>query len=407
MKNVLLLVPKESYRAQAFIKGASHLGISLTIASQDSLPMAYKMRGKAIVVSIEEPLTAVKQIRQASANSRFDAVVSIDDAGLKAAALASQELGLKHISASTTDLAQNKIAMRNRLSLANVNQPRFETFRDGESFDDKVAQVGKFPIVLKPATLSGSIGVIRANSPQEALTAIPVVRSIQTSHGCTKEFPILIEEYIDGTEHAVEAIVMSGELRILSIFDKPKPLKGPYFAETIYVTPTSLASEMKDELYDVLNEARISLGIATGPIHAEFRITTDNKIYFIEMAARSIGGTCSKAVPLAGETTIEELILAEALGIAVPEISFENQASGVFMMPVPKMGKLRTIRGADDARAVKWITGVDLTYSANMEVRPIPYDAKYLGFIFAKAPSPRLVTRALEEAFGKLEMDIS
>lgn len=407
MKNVLLLVPTETYRAQAFISGATHLGVSLTIASQEPLPMSHRMGDRAIVVSLDHPQTSLSQIELANETKHFDAIVSIDDAGLKTAALASQELGLKHISTLTTDLAQNKIAMRQRLSDSRVAQPIFQTYREGERLEEKLSAIGKFPVVIKPATLSGSIGVMRANSAQEVREAVPIVRAIQASHGCASEFPLLIEEYIDGTEYAVEAIVIGGELRILTIFDKPQPLLGPFFAETIYVTPTSLPKDAADQLFEVLNRARTALEIATGPIHAEFRITDTGEIYFVELAARSIGGTCSKAVPLSGGTSIEELILAEALGIDAPDLSFENQASGVYMVPVPRKGRLKEIRGIDRARAVKWVTGVDMTYTADTDVLPIPYDAKYLGFIFAKAPTARTVVRSLEEAVRRLEMEIS
>ncbi|NNN19245.1 MAG: ATP-grasp domain-containing protein [Acidimicrobiaceae bacterium] len=407
MKNVLLLIPTETYRAQAFIDASRHLEISLTIASQDKLPMAHRMGNKAVIVSLEDPETAVKQIEFAARTSHFDAIVSIDDNGLKTAALASQRLGLKHISSATTDLSQNKISMRTRLAAANINQPKYQTFHDEENLKTKLSSIGKFPVVLKPATLSGSLGVIRANTYEEVRSGIPIVRSIQSAHGCDSKHPILIEEYIDGREYAVEAIVIDSNLHVLSIFDKPQPLAGPFFAETIYVTPTSLPRQLVGKLYRVLDRARTALGIETGPIHAEFRITGANEIYFIELAARSIGGSCSKAVPLAGGTTIEVLILAEALGITVPDLVFENQASGVYMIPVPRKGRLRQIKGIDNARSVKWITGIDMTYTANAEVAPIPYDAKYLGFIFSKAPTARIAVRALEEAHQKLEMDIS
>ncbi len=406
MKNVLILVPTETYRAQAFIDAATRLGVSLSIGSQEPLPMAHRMGKKALVVSIEDPETAVKQIELAQDTGHFDAVVSIDDTGLKSAALASQRLGLKHISTSTTELAQNKISMRERLAKTDVNQPKFQTFRVGDNLKEKLLSLGKFPVVLKPATLSGSVGVIRADSEDAVFAGMPLVRAIQSNHGCSPEAPILIEEYIDGREYAVEAIVVAGRLQLLSVFDKPQPLHGPFFAETIYVTPTSLKHDIFEKLLATLDKARIALGIETGPIHAEFRINDSQEIFFVEMAARSIGGTCSKAVPLSGNTSIEEIIMAEALGLEVPNLVFENQASGVYMIPVPRKGRLRAIHGIDEARSVRWVTGIDMTYTANTDVAPIPYDSKYLGFIFSKAPTARIVVNALDEAVQKLEMDI-
>ena len=407
MKNVLLLVPTETYRAQAFIDAANNLGLSLTIASECPLPMAQRMGERAIVASLQHPEVGAEQIESAGRTRKFDAIVSVDDSGLRTAAIASEKLGLKHISTSTTEMSQNKIAMRRKLSSAMISQPKFQICEYGEDIAEKLSAIGKFPVIVKPATLSGSIGVIRANSETEVLAAIPLARKIQAMHSCEIDFPILIEEYIDGEEYAVEAIVISGKLQVLAIFDKPQPLVGPYFAETIYVTPTSLPRQITEDLFTVLDAARKGLGIVTGPIHAEFRITAGRKIYFIELAARSIGGACSKAVPLAGGRTIEEIILAEAVSIPPPEVTFENQASGVYMIPAQKRGRLDGITGVAAARAVKWVTGIELAFTAGMEVMPIPYDAKYIGFIFSKAPTAKIAARALEEAINKLEIRIT
>lgn len=407
VKKVLLLIPTETYRAQRFIEGSEHLGIELTIASPKRQAMADSMGDRAFVVAIDNPATALEQIKRANDRVQFDAIVSIDDLGLKAAALASEQLGLKHISTTSATLSQDKIAMRKRLAKFNVLQPNFNTIDKNQDFAIQLASLESYPIVVKPATLSGSIGVIRAETQAEALSAVEAVYEIQTSHGCDKSAPLLIEQYIPGTEFAVEAIVISGKMTVLSVFEKPEPLVGPYFTETIYLTPPALPQSTIAKAIDSLDKARSAIGITTGPIHAEFRVTEANEVYFIELAARSIGGMCSKAVPLGGSTTLEELILAEALNIGISAPVIENQSSGVYMIPVPSKGKLTALIGLEQAKKVRWITEIDMTTTINSTVVPVPFDSKYLGFIFAKGPSNKVVLNALKEAFHMLKFEIS
>lgn len=407
MKNILLLLPTETYRAEAFIKGANSLGVSLTIASQQRQAMAASMRHRTLVVSMQNPELGLKQIEQAANNIQFDAIISVDDGGLATAALASEKLGLRHIPTGSANMSNNKIAMRRRLAQSGVNQPWFLAQQATNGSAIATNSIPSFPIIVKPASLSGSIGVIRVDTPEEVMSAIDLCTSIQMDHGCEGDAQILIEQYIPGAECAVEAIVFHGQLKILAIFDKPHPLEGPYFAETIYVSPSGYDGEIQKRLESDLDKARKALEIKTGPIHAEFRITDDGKIYLIELAARSIGGMCSNAIPLSAGRKLEELIIAEALGIEIPQFAIENQASGVFMMPVPAKGVLKAISGVDEARSTRWITNVTLSIAINSEVSPIPYDARYFGFIFAKAPTPKTVVQALEEAFKKIKIEIS
>lgn len=364
------------------------------------------MGGRSIVVPMTDPEQAAQFIVEVHQTTPFDGIVSVDEQALRAAALASERLGLRHVSTSAARLSQNKASMRSRIAEGQVRQPKFIVV---ETDTDVSVAAAKFrgPVVVKPSALSGSTGVIRVDSRHRIQAAVALVRSIQADHGCGPETPVIIEEYIDGAEFAVEAIVAGGNLLVLAVFEKPEPLTGPFFAETIYITPPSLPEEKIVELTEVLDSARKQLGIDTGPVHAEFRMTAPGDFVFIELAARSIGGRCSKAVPFAGGISLESLILTVAIGAEMPEAKLEHQASGVYMIPAHREGRLGKISGIDRALSIGWITGVDITAGQGEFVRPIPYDSQYLGFIFAKAPSARLVHEALVKAFDQIEMEIT
>lgn len=407
MKNVLLLIPTQTYRAQDFIRGAQALGVNLIVASQKQQAMHRQMKQRTMVVNMDSPEIGASQIIEAAKQTSIDAIVSVDDKGLKTAALACQELGLRHISLESAGFVQDKISMRQKLRTVEITQPLMTTYLPGENLSEKVSEIGGFPVVSKPATLSGSIGVIRANSHLELAAAVESTLAIQINHGCSPQSPIIIEQYLPGAEYAVDAIISNDSLKLLAFFEKPTPLVGPFFAESIYITPAQLDHRTQHTALEMIDRARRGLEIKTGPIHAEIRIDDLGRIYLIEIAGRSIGGRCSRAIPFKGDVNLEELILAEALEIELPHYSLENQASGVFMMPVPKAGNLKSIAGLDAARKVPWIVSIDIAATIGADVLPIPYDCQYLGFIFAKAPSAKVAQNALEQAHKLIELEIS
>lgn len=356
---------------------------------------------------MDNPERGAAQIIEAAKKTSIDAIVSVDDKGLQTAALACQQLGLRHISLETARLVQDKISMRQKLRSVEINQPLMTTYLPGDNLSEKVSEIGGFPVISKPATLSGSIGVIRADSDRELTEAVKATLQIQINHGCNPDSPVIIEQYLPGAEYAVDAIVSGDSLKLLAFFEKPTPLVGPYFAESIYVTPPQLENKTQQAALEAVDRARRGLEIKTGPIHAEIRIDDFGKISLIEIAGRSIGGRCSRAIPFKGDLNLEQLILAEALQIELPEYSLENQASGVFMIPVPKAGILKSITGLEEAKRVPWIIDIDISATIGADLRPIPYDCQYLGFIFAKAPSARVAQTALEQAHKLIELEIS
>jgi biotin carboxylase len=395
MPRVLLIIPTTSYRATDFFEAAESLGIEVTVAAEEPLPLVGPEQ--FIAIDCERPQEAARAIVDLATTTPIDAIVPVDDAGVTIAALSAQELGLPHNPPSAAAATRDKALMRELLAAAEVDQPSFAvTESDGRV---EAAKIG-FPLVVKPLSLSGSRGVIRVNSAEELEPAIRMVRDIA---GAEK---ILIEEFIPGPEVAVEGIVWQGELEVLAIFDKPDPLEGPFFEETIYVTPSSLEPPMQAEVERVTQTAIDGLGLTEGPIHAELRIAPTGRPRLIEVAARSIGGICGRSLSFGLlDTPLEALILRHALGrrASLPQ---KPGPSGVMMIPIPKRGILKGVNGIESAREVTGIRSIEITMSAGASVRPVPESDRYLGFIFASGPDSASVESALRRAHGLLEIDI-
>ena len=279
--------------------------------------------------------------------------------------------------------------------------------------DEDPAKVGsrvQFPCVLKPLMLSGSRGVIRADDPAQfavafrriaALLRRPELARSQDAHRW-----ILVEDFIPGREIALEGLLGDGQLRVLTLFDKPDPLDGPFFAETFYVTPSRLAPDVQRAVADCTLEATRALGLCRGPIHAELRVN-DRGPWIVEIAPRSIGGLCARVLRFADGMSLEELILRDAMGLAVASYERERGAAGVMMVPTPSSGILGEVRGLDRARAVEGIDEIIISIRPGPRVEALPEGAIYLGFLFARADTPAAAEAALREAFGNLDLVIA
>ena len=336
---------------------------------------------------------AADQIERLHARTPLDAIVAVDDGGTRAAAAAAERLGLRGNPPDAVARARDKAAMREAFAAAGVLQPRWS--RDGPD------AVG-FPCVVKPLTLAGSQGVIRADDSAEAARAADRIRTIVGN----PDAELLFEEFVPGDEVAVEALLHDGELEVLAVFDKPDPLDGPYFEETIYVTPSRKPPAILEQVERRTAEAAAALGLREGPIHAEMRLN-DRGVTVLELAARSIGGLCARSLRFGLGTSLEEVILRHALGLPLEHLKREDRASGVMMLPIPKRGTLREVRGQDEARAVLGIAGLEISIARGKPVTPLPEGDRYLGFLFAKAETPQEVESALREAHSRLSVQIT
>jgi biotin carboxylase len=260
--------------------------------------------------------------------------------------------------------------------------------------------------VVKPLTLSGSRGVIRADDPESARAAAQRVRAILADAGEDGAGArLLVERFVPGAEVAVEGLLRGGELEVLAVFDKPDPLEGPYFEETIYVTPSRLPPDTLRLVEQTTARAASALGLTEGPVHAELRVSGDG-VTVLELAARSIGGLCGRSLRFGLGISLEEVILRHALGLPLDHLRREDLASGVMMLPIPRAGTLRAVRGQDEARAVEGIAGLEISVAPGRDVKPLPEGDRYLGFLFAKSDTPERVEAALREAHGRLEVEI-
>ncbi|HXH50616.1 MAG TPA: ATP-grasp domain-containing protein [Terriglobia bacterium] len=418
-RRLLLLTTTTGYQTRAFVQTAEKLGLNVVFGSDRCHVLDDPWQDGALALKFENPGEAAASIVEYARRLPVDAVAALGDSTPPTAARAAETLGLLFHPPETADICRDKYRSRLRLAECGLNVPRFSRFPLGADplgiVKPGVAPIG-FPCVLKPLALSASRGVTRANNAQEFIRAFKQIQSllcspeVQLRREDTSNY-FQVEEYIDGEEIAVEGVVDRGRLKLLAVFDKPDPLVGPYFEESIYVTPSRLPIETQAEITDTVRRAVQALGLRHGPLHAELRINSRG-LWILEVAARSIGGLCSRAlrfrVPAHDEDlSLEELIIRLALGEDVETIRREEAASGVMMIPVPREGVFQRVEGVEEARQTPGVEDIIITVRPNQSLAPLPRGTSYPGFIFARGPSPEFVEHALREAHQKLRFVLS
>ena len=367
------------------------------------------MSGRSVTIDFTDIDRGCAQILAFARQIHIDAIVPVDEVTTSVAAAAADRLNLRHNPPVSVMRAGNKLKLRECLRDAGVPTPKF-IHVDKDADAAETARSISFPCVLKPLTLSASRGVIRADGHNSFVVAFQRICDLLTSIGGETEESrtVLIEQYIPGREVALEGLVDQGTLQVLALFDKPDPLEGPYFPETIYVTPSCEASDMQEKITRTTQNAISAMGLSDGPIHAELRLNETGPV-IIEVAARSIGGLCSRILNFGAGVSLEELILRHALSLPIESLDRENQAAGVIMLPVPgeTPGKLVAIKGIDAARSLPHIHDITLSVPIGEHIIPLPEGNRYLGFIFARAKTSRVVEQALREAYDVLTFDIS
>ncbi len=422
-QRILLLCTTTGYQTQAVVEAAEKLGLELVFATDRCHVLPDPWQDGALAVRFEHPDESAEKIVEYAREHPLSAVVSVGDRPTPTAARAAQALGLPTHSSSAADMCRDKYRSRERLREQGINVPPFSLYSIDQD-ESRIATSARFPCVLKPLALSGSRGVIRADNPQEFTAAFARIRNLLRSPdvGVLREETshyIQVEEYVEGDEVAVEAIMVRGRLRVLAIFDKPDPLTGPYFEETIYVTPSRLPESAQQAIVETLARATTALGLYQGPLHAELRIGSDpvhdgraHKVWVMEVAARPIGGLCSRCLrfrmPLVSESiSLEELLIRAALGLDVSRIYREEQASGVMMIPIPRAGFYQETRRVEQANALPGIVDIVITAKVGQELVLLPEGSSYLGFIFARGHSPEFVEEALRRAHEQLQFVIT
>lgn len=399
-KRLLLISHHNSYRIAPYIKAAKNLGLSVTIASQGKHSLVTEV-ANGIHISFDDADSALDEILQANQSTPFAGILGSDDQTVELAAHAAKALNLPHNPPQAALYSHRKDLARAELALAGCPVPIHCLLDLNRSIKKQLAGL-PWPCVLKPLNMSASRGVIRANNEDEFLTACERLRPIlATTQGELEQSHVLIEEYIDGIEIAYEGFLQDAELKTITIFDKPDPLVGPYFDETIYVTPSTLSPELQESIKQVIQKACTVYGLTTGAVHAECRIDNQNAAWILEIASRTIGGDCARILDNE-QSGIEELAISLATNLPV-EFNMAEQARGVMMIPVKEKGLLKRVEGLLEANKGKHIDKIDIIISQGHELVPLPEGNQYLGYIFASADTPGQVTTAIREAYAKLK----
>lgn len=399
-KRILLVAATTGYQTRSFDAAATRLGYELALATDRCHILDDPWRDRAFPIKFESPALA----------GRFDGVVAVGDRPAVAAAHLARQLGLPFHSPEAAARARDKYETRTAFAAAGLNVPGFERAPlDADA--SALAARAAYPCVLKPLGLSASRGVIRADGPgqfQEAFTRIrkllaePELLQHQDPAGGFLQ----IETFIPGREFSVEAILSRGEFFPLAIFDKPDPLDGPYFEETIYVTPSREDPATQAAVLDGARAACAALGLTHGPVHAEVRVN-EAGVWPLEVAPRPIGGLCADALRFTGGASLEEVILRHAAGESLAGLEREAAASGVMMIPVPGAGIFESVDGVDAARAVPGIEDVVITAKQGQHLLPLPESSSYPGFLFARGPQPEAVCQSLRSAHARLRFQLS
>jgi biotin carboxylase len=410
VRRILILMPTRTYRAEAFVKAASRLGVEITVGTQKEQVLTTFTPGSTVALDFRSAARARQQIRDFAAEYPIDAVVGVDDEVTVLAAEVATTLGLPHNSLESVKAARYKDVFRLILSETELNSPAFQLCSLTDD-PNEAARRASYPCVLKPLALSASRGVIRADDPDSFVQAFREIARIVEAESYPQDDPagsyLLVEAFIPGREVAIEGLLIDGRPHLIALFDKPDPLDGPYFEETIYVTPSRLPSEQQAAIAAAVERAADQLGLREGPVHAEARLN-EHGPWVLEVAPRSIGGHCSRALHFDADEqlTWEEIILRQALRLDLGPVLRERRPAGVMMIPIPGRGRLCAVHGLDQARAVPGVEEATISIPIGQPVVPLPWGDQYLGFIFARASTPAEVEASLREAHRRLRFEI-
>ena len=413
MLRLLLLIPTTTYRTADFMEAAEKLGVEIVVASDRPNVLEGEFPDNLLTLDFADPGKSACAVAELALRNPIHAVVPVDDLTTVVGAAVAQAIGLRANPVGAVATTRNKHATREALGRAGVASPPYRLFTLADDPADAARGVG-YPCVLKPTILAASRGVIRANDEAEFVAAFrriaAILRTPEVAALGEGADQILVEGFIRGREVALEGLLVDGALRTLALFDKPDPLDGPFFEETIYVTPSRLPADVQAAIRRVTGAAAAALGLRDGPVHAELRVDLDQPgagPWMIEIAARSIGGLCSRTLRFGTGMSLEEVILRHALGIEIDGLERERQPAGVMMIPIPRGGVFEAVRGLEAAEGVPGIEAVTITAHPGQELVPLPEGSRYLGFVFARAETPEGVEAALREAHRRLEFVIA
>jgi ATP-grasp domain/L-amino acid ligase C-terminal domain 2/ATP-grasp N-terminal domain len=429
MRHVLLLATTTGYQIRSFGDAANKLDVQVIFASDRCDQLSDPWSDRAIPVRFWDEAASVDAVVAACTDTRPDGIIAVGDRPAVLAACIAEALGLPGNPPSAVRTSRNKLASRRAFKAAGLLTP---SFADVSIADDPSALAAdcNFPVVVKPLALTGSRGVMRVDRASDFVWAFERLGRLLVSPDIVSERDeahgrALIESYIPGNEFAIEGVMTAGVFTPFVIFDKPDPLVGPFFEETIYVTPSRASQPVQQAIVDQVAAAARALGLRHGPVHAECRVNTKG-VYVLEVAPRPIGGLCARAVrfddslyprtlaslhprtlaPSHPPTSLEEVLLRHALGEDISRWTPVERAAGVMMIPIPKRGVYRGVTNLEAALAVAGVEEVVITAKVDEVLLPLPEGRSYLGFIFASGDDPARVEQSLRSAHATLAFDI-
>ena len=406
MQRILIAAATTGYQTRLFADAARRLGMDVTLATDRCHVLEDPWGDQAVPVRFDDPYSAVETIETIAQAAPFDGILAVGDRQAFLAAILAAKLGLPYNSPASVEAARNKFLARQRFLAAGLPVPRF--FRLNIAEDPvQASEESPYPCVLKPLGLSASRGVIRADNPAEfraafqrigALLARPEIQVLREE----QNHYVQVESFIGGQEYALEGVLTAGRLKTLAVFEKPDPLNGPFFEETIYLTPSAI----QPAIQQATEKAIRAVGLTHGPIHAEARYD-GRDVWVLEVAARPIGGLCAKVLRFDGGMPLEELLLRHAAGEDIAHIQREPCASGVMMIPIGRGGVYEGVEGLDSASEIAGVEEIAITAKIGQTMEPLPEGASYLGFIFARGKAPEDVERSLRNAHARLRFQIA
>ena len=416
MTRLLLLSHTTGYQLRAFNDAAERLGVEIVFATDRCHRLEDPWQDRAVAVRFHDIAHSLRAIADRHRRTPVSGVIAVGDRPVALAACAAEMLGLDWHDPEGALASTDKRRARRAIAAAGLPSPAFQAYRLADLLEAGSDALGRsippFPVVIKPVGLSGSRGVIRANDAEacraaiwrvRALLARPQIKAART--GLDEE--ILIEEYVEGDEFALEGVLTYGALQTFAIFDKPDPLVGPFFEETIYTTPSRLPEDRQRALAETVRAAATALGLLHGPVHAELRVTAGGRMYLLEIAARPIGGLCSRVLTFADGRSLEDVLIRHAVGEDITNVRREAAGAAVMMIPIPRRGVLRGVAGEQEARSVPGVTEVRITAKPDQLLEQLPEAGSYLGFIFARGQTAAAAERSVRAAHAALSFDIA
>ena len=401
-KVLVLLLPKTSYRNDAFLEAAKRLNARIIAVQDRCHVLADTWESEALLsLPFDQPAEMAKAIRVAAGDQQVEAVIGVDDAAAVAAQEVARNLSLSQNRPESAQQLTNKHAFR--MIQQRLGLPVPAIYAVTADSDKTVFNQECFPLVVKPVSLSASQGVIRVNDPAGLMAALPRIGDIFRKENVSPEKrKIILEQYIPGQEYALEGLMNDGELQVLAVFEKPEPMEGPYFDETLYISPARLPASLVEEFASQVSRVSVEAGWLDGPVHAEARIN-QNVLYLLEVAPRTIGGRCSRSLTCQLGISLEELVLRHLLDEPV-EVTRNNAVVGVCMLPVPYAGIYETVDGVDSALQIPGIEEIMITAVAGESMLPLPEGNQYIGFIIARGDGFGAVESALLRSRSQLDI---